>query len=103
MKSLYLAVEKYFPFKLINLPLFTGIFYFFSTQGLLALKKCIEALNLRALYTPYQDSKLTMLLSSGKRREARWDERGRERGGRERGKEDREEIDRYGESALYMR
>eukprot|EP00596_Hydrurales_sp_CCMP1899_P005227 CAMPEP_0119050078 /NCGR_PEP_ID=MMETSP1177-20130426/68072_1 /TAXON_ID=2985 /ORGANISM="Ochromonas sp, Strain CCMP1899" /LENGTH=726 /DNA_ID=CAMNT_0007028065 /DNA_START=291 /DNA_END=2471 /DNA_ORIENTATION=- len=33
--------------------------------GLLALKKCIEALNNRALYTPYQDSKLTMLLSSG--------------------------------------
>mmetsp|Transcript_25872 Transcript_25872/g.43132 ORF Transcript_25872/g.43132 Transcript_25872/m.43132 type:complete len:889 (+) Transcript_25872:106-2772(+) len=33
--------------------------------GLLALKKCIEALNNRALYTPYQDSKLTMLLSAG--------------------------------------
>jgi kinesin family protein 5 len=33
--------------------------------GLLALKKCIEALNNRALYTPYKDSKLTMLLSSG--------------------------------------
>lgn len=33
--------------------------------GLLALKKCIEALNNRALYVPYKDSKLTMLLSEG--------------------------------------
>lgn len=33
--------------------------------GLLALKKCIESLNLRAPYVPYQDSKLTMLLSEG--------------------------------------
>lgn len=33
--------------------------------GLLALKKCIESLNARSLYTPYQDSKLTMLLSEG--------------------------------------
>ena len=31
--------------------------------GLLALKKCIEALNRKATYVPYQDSKLTMLLS----------------------------------------
>ena len=35
-------------------------------SGLLALKKCIEALNSKSLYTPFQDSKLTMLLSSGK-------------------------------------
>lgn len=33
--------------------------------GLLALKKCVEALNNQALYVPYQDSKLTMLLSEG--------------------------------------
>jgi kinesin family protein 5 len=33
--------------------------------GLLALKKCIEALNNDMAYVPYQDSKLTMLLSSG--------------------------------------
>jgi hypothetical protein len=33
--------------------------------GLLALKKCIESLNNRSHYTPYQDSKLTMLLSAG--------------------------------------
>lgn len=33
--------------------------------GLLALKKCIESLNNRSSYTPYQDSKLTMLLSQG--------------------------------------
>lgn len=33
--------------------------------GLLALKKCIEALNTNASYVPYQDSKLTMLLSAG--------------------------------------
>ena len=33
--------------------------------GLLALKKCIESLNNNAPYVPYQDSKLTMLLSSG--------------------------------------
>jgi hypothetical protein len=33
--------------------------------GLLALKKCIEALNNGAAYVPYQDSKLTMLLSTG--------------------------------------
>jgi len=33
--------------------------------GLLALKKCIEALNRKYDYVPYQDSKLTMLLSSG--------------------------------------
>ena len=33
--------------------------------GLLALKKCIEALNLKASYVPFQDSKLTMLLSDG--------------------------------------
>lgn len=33
--------------------------------GLLALKKCIEALNLGTPYVPYQDSKLTMLLSDG--------------------------------------
>lgn len=33
--------------------------------GLLALKRCIEALNTHAGYTPYQDSKLTMLLSQG--------------------------------------
>jgi kinesin family protein 5 len=33
--------------------------------GLLALKKCIEALNAKASYVPYQDSKLTMLLSAG--------------------------------------
>ena len=33
--------------------------------GLLALKKCIEALNNDQPYVPYQDSKLTMLLSSG--------------------------------------
>jgi hypothetical protein len=56
------------------------------------LKKCIEALNLRALYTPYQDSKLTMLLSSGKRRETRWVRETRE-GGREGEREDNEEID----------
>ena len=37
-------------------------------SGLLALKKCIEALNSRSLYTPYQDSKLTLLLSPGKER-----------------------------------
>jgi hypothetical protein len=29
--------------------------------GLLALKKCIEALNNRAHYVPFQDSKLTMV------------------------------------------
>lgn len=33
--------------------------------GLLALKKCIDALNNNMLYVPYQDSKLTMLLSTG--------------------------------------
>jgi kinesin family member 5 len=33
--------------------------------GLLALKKCIEALNQGNNYVPYQDSKLTMLLSAG--------------------------------------
>lgn len=33
--------------------------------GLLALKKCIEALNSKCSYVPYQDSKLTMLLSAG--------------------------------------
>lgn len=33
--------------------------------GLLALKKCIEAIQTGQLYVPYQDSKLTMLLSSG--------------------------------------
>lgn len=33
--------------------------------GLLALKKVVESLNNRAVYTPYQDSKLTMLLSAG--------------------------------------
>lgn len=33
--------------------------------GLLALKKCIEALHSRFSYVPYQDSKLTMLLSEG--------------------------------------
>ena len=33
--------------------------------GLLALKKCVEAINSRALYIPYQDSKLTTLLSTG--------------------------------------
>jgi hypothetical protein len=33
--------------------------------SLLALKKCIEALNHRQSYIPYQDSKLTMLLSAG--------------------------------------
>mmetsp|Transcript_12290 Transcript_12290/g.22091 ORF Transcript_12290/g.22091 Transcript_12290/m.22091 type:complete len:650 (-) Transcript_12290:94-2043(-) len=32
-------------------------------QGLFALKKCIDALNSRAPYVPYQDSKLTQLLS----------------------------------------
>ena len=29
--------------------------------GLLALKKCVEALNNRAPYVPYMDSKLTMV------------------------------------------
>jgi len=29
--------------------------------GLLALKKCIEALNNRAAYVPFKDSKLTMV------------------------------------------
>jgi kinesin family member 5 len=33
--------------------------------GLLALKKCIESLNNGHSYIPYQDSKLTMLLSGG--------------------------------------
>jgi hypothetical protein len=33
--------------------------------GLLALKRCIEALNESSCYVPYQDSKLTMLLSAG--------------------------------------
>jgi len=33
--------------------------------GLLSLKQCIEALNSKALYVPYQNSKLTMLLSAG--------------------------------------
>lgn len=33
--------------------------------GLLALKKCIESLNLKSQYVPFQDSKLTMLLSAG--------------------------------------
>lgn len=33
--------------------------------GLLALKKCVEALNNGSPYVPYQDSKLTMLLSEG--------------------------------------
>lgn len=33
--------------------------------GLLALKKCIEALNNKSSYVPYADSKLTMLLSPG--------------------------------------
>merc|ERR1711871_1056938 len=33
--------------------------------GLLALKKCIEAKRSGAAYVPYQDSKLTMLLSAG--------------------------------------
>lgn len=43
----------------------THIFSTLLPLGLLALKKCIEALNNQAAYTPYQDSKLTMLLSSG--------------------------------------
>ncbi len=33
--------------------------------GLLALKRCIEALNESSVYVPFQDSKLTMLLSTG--------------------------------------
>lgn len=33
--------------------------------GLLALKKCIDSLNNKSCYCPYQDSKLTMLLSQG--------------------------------------
>lgn len=33
--------------------------------GLLALKKVIKALNEKSVYVPYQDSKLTMLLSAG--------------------------------------
>ena len=33
--------------------------------GLLSLKKCIEALNMKYPYVPYQDSKLTMILSEG--------------------------------------
>lgn len=33
--------------------------------GLLALKRCIEALNNRSHHVPFQDSKLTMLLSEG--------------------------------------
>jgi hypothetical protein len=33
--------------------------------GLLALKRCIEALNNKSRYVPFQDSKLTMLLSEG--------------------------------------
>jgi len=33
--------------------------------GLLALKKCIEALNNKSKYVPFQDSKLTLLLSTG--------------------------------------
>jgi len=33
--------------------------------GLLALKKCVENLNNQSSYVPYQDSKLTMLLSAG--------------------------------------
>ena len=33
--------------------------------GLLALKRCIEALNESCVYVPFQDSKLTMLLSTG--------------------------------------
>ena len=37
----------------------------FINLGLLALKKCIESLNNKARYVPFQDSKLTMLLSSG--------------------------------------
>lgn len=36
-----------------------------TSAGLLALKKCIEALNNGSAYVPYQDSKLTMLLSAG--------------------------------------
>lgn len=37
----------------------------YINMGLLALKKCIEALNTRSYYVPFQDSKLTMLLSEG--------------------------------------
>ena len=37
----------------------------FINLGLLALKKCIEALNNKLTYVPFQDSKLTMLLSEG--------------------------------------
>lgn len=33
--------------------------------GLLALKKCIEALNNKSTYVPFKESKLTMLLSGG--------------------------------------
>ena len=33
--------------------------------GLLALKQCVEALNKKASFVPYTDSKLTMLLSTG--------------------------------------
>jgi kinesin family protein 5 len=33
--------------------------------GLLALKKCIEALNAKSSFVPYQETKLTMLLSAG--------------------------------------
>ena len=36
----------------------------YINQGLLALKECIRALNEGADYVPYQNSKLTMLLSS---------------------------------------
>lgn len=33
--------------------------------GLLALKQCVEALNKKASFVPYTDSKLTMMLSAG--------------------------------------
>ena len=32
--------------------------------GLLALKKCVEALNNRAAYVPFMDSKLTMVIGN---------------------------------------
>jgi hypothetical protein len=41
------------------------ITFSYVVSGLLALKKCIEALNNGSAYVPYQDSKLTMLLSAG--------------------------------------
>jgi hypothetical protein len=37
----------------------------YVNRSLLALKKCVEALQNRSSYIPYQDSKLTMLLSEG--------------------------------------